>query len=204
MQTIGLLILILIAVGLIIFFNRSDSEKNDTSVEELILQNLRRGGVFTLAGTGPDFDDQDFVVTRKSRYEEDGFSWYELTCSSGSQQVWLEYEEDDELEIYLCRNRFSAKDADFTLKEVKTAAESGGKITFQDTEYVFDETGRAHYYAAKDSAPEKVQYYDFESESGEILTVEVWGGSDSMEISLSEPIRESQITIFALDNAKEG
>lgn len=198
------IIFILIAVAAFVYFflNRKKSSKDATPKEApLVIENVRPGGVVQLEGIGKDLEDFDVVIKARHSYVEDGFTWYELEGERGTQPVWIEIEEDDELEVSICLRKLKLTEIGITGGEVEAIeAKDKGKIEFEGTRYIYEDCGDATFYrnAAQSGDGEQLHYWDFESKCGKhYLSIERWGRKEYVAY-LSEPLRAGQIKVFSL------
>ena len=201
-----LLILIILAVGALIFFittSRSRAGKSDEAAgaaADLRIENVRAGGVIALTGVGPEGEDFDLVVKARHVYDEDGFLWYDLECERGAETVWIGIEDDDELKVWLSFGKLELSDVGLTPDSVRTIEKNDeGKIVFDERSFSYDDCGRAIYYKNGDrSRGEKLRYWDFETKDGtSSIGVERWGEGKYV-VYHSEALRPSQITVYGL------
>lgn len=128
-----------------------------------------------------------------------------LTCLEDSSTKFIEWEVDDELEIFE------------TLEEVKTRniQYNNGKLTKSMLEYISDEeegtliyNGVKYHYSEDDTWAAlffadnddvlQVRFYEFESDDGVSLTVEAWVDEErtEREAFLSQKVNLSNINIL--------
>ncbi|MBC2603370.1 DUF4178 domain-containing protein [Puniceicoccus vermicola] len=203
------LILFVIAAAVLFYFyrrNRDGAESSRSGVSgnenrPLTIQNVRSGGVIQLEGVGEGLEDFDVVVKSRHLYEEDGFVWYELEGEKGIDPVWIEIEEDDELELSICLNKLKLSEIGVTGSDINEIGDQGkGFIDFDGMKFIFEESGKARFFRNGDrsSGGEKFRYWDFETKDGmRYLSVERWGAEEYVAY-ISEPLRLGQIKIFSL------
>lgn len=205
-----LIILILIGVGGFYLFKmwKSSQEKKEEkdeeftpySKEELRIENVGPGGVIQLNNIGPDMEDFDVNVIAKHIYREGGDTWYELEGEIGSRKVWIEIEEDDELEISITLKKLKLSDIGLDKNDLKRIDDKEeGSFTFEGKKYSYDDSGKATFlrYGEEKNA-EKVYYWDFECNDEKYsISVEKWE-DDSYDVSYSESIKSSQVKIYSL------
>lgn len=206
MMSLALLILIIFAVGTLIFFinsSRSRTGKSGEAVEpgsDLRIENVRAGGVVGLTGVGPEVEDFDLLVKARHVYDEDGFLWYDLECDRGAETVWIGIEDDDELKVWLSLKKLELSEVGLTSDSLRAIEEDDeGKIIFDDRSFHYNDCGRAIYYKNGDrSHGEKLRYWDFETKDGVYsIGVERWGEGKYVAYH-SEALRTSQITVYGL------
>ena len=198
-------ILILIAAGAFLYVlkaKKSPAENHRDAPEQdlpLVIENVRPGGVVQLEGIGEDLEDFDVVIQARHSYEEDGFIWYELEGERGTTPVWIEIEEDDELEVSICLRKLKLTEMGITGGEVEAIeAKDRGKIEFENIQYIYEDCGDATFYRnAARTGGEQLHYWDFESKDGKhYLSIERWGSKEYIAY-LSEPLRAGQIKVFS-------
>lgn len=203
--------ILFIVIGLVvIYFIWRQSKKQNTANqtkgnEELNIKNVDVGGVINLRHIGNDMEDFDVTITAKNMYKEDGFTWYELEGDRGtSDKVWIEIEEDDELEVYVSLKEIKLRDIDISKNDLKEIDdEEEGEFTYNSEKYYYEDSGSATYYKNCDEAnKEKFYYWDFLTDDEKhSIGIEKWS-DDSYKVTLSEYVKLSQITIYSLK--KEG
>lgn len=173
-----------------------------TTTRALKIQNVRPGGVISLKGAGPEMEDFDVVVEARHVYEEDGFEWFELEGMKGNAKVWIEVEEDDELEVSLCGRKLSLADLGLSAEDLERMERADeGTITFEGVAYTYEDWGKARFFrnGQRTTQGEKLKYWDFESaDETQFLSIESWGGGH-YEVYLSESLRPSQIEVFTTE-----
>lgn len=178
-----------------------DPNRVDDS-EELLLKNVRAGGVVQLSRIGADMEDFDAKVIGRHAYRQGGFVWYELECDRGSsKKVWVEIEEDDEVEVTITLRKLALRDMPFGMAELKRMDdEERGSFSFEGRTYHYDDSDQAvfHRYSEEQNA-EGLYYWDFETEDGKsYISVERWDDG-SVDVSYAEPIDPSQIKVYSLN-----
>lgn len=169
------------------------------SPDELRLENVTTGGVLHLTGIGPDMEDFDVNILGRHIYREGEFTWYELEGDKGDSKVWIEFEEDDELEI-------SIKIKDLKLRELgisksdldKMDDREDGDFEYEREKFYYEDSGQAVFYRnGIEENAEKFYYWDFENDNGDkYISAESWDGE--IEASLSYPVKPSQVTVYSL------
>lgn len=175
------------------------SAKRNYPPDELRLENVQAGGLIHLSAVGPDLEDFDLKILAKHIYRESDYTWYELEGDRGEQKVWLEYEEDDELNISMKVKDLKLRDLAIERSELdQMISQEDGEIRYQNEIYYFEDHGQAVFYRyGLDDNAESFTYIDFETEDGQkFLSIADWDGE--LEISLSVAIRPSQISVYSL------
>jgi hypothetical protein len=206
MMSILLLLFIILAVGGLVYSissSRSQAKKNSKAAEaapELIIENVRAGGVIGLSGVGPAVEDFDLVVKSRHVYDEDGFLWYDLECERGAETVWIGIEDDDELKVWLSLKKLDLEELGLAPDALRGfEKKSKGKIVFDGRSFRYNDCGRAIFYKDGSRAHgEKLRYWDFETKDGAYsLGIEEWG-KGKYAVYFSESLRPSQITVYGL------
>jgi hypothetical protein len=198
-----LILLIIAGVAFVVWIlkdkRKREAENSDDAQNRVDnIQQVGAGVVLSLRGIGDDIEDFDIVVQAKHLYVEDGFEWHELECERGAEKVWIEIEMDDELELSICRDKMSIKDAGFSVDDLeRIERDDDGKLTVNGVKYIFEDWGEATFYRNQNrSQGEQFKYWDFESKDGrKFLTVERWGQRE-YQVFLSEELRPSQYRII--------
>jgi len=173
---------------------------NKPNANALVLENVETGGVIHFQHVGPEMEDFDVTITAKHQYKEGGYSWFELEGDRGEDKVWIEIENDDELEIGITLKRLKLKDLGVSKKELeKIDDDEEGELTYQGTTYYYEDSGQATYY--RDCDPEQADtfyYWDFEADDEkQFIGVEKWQDG-SFEASYSVAVKPSQVTVYSL------
>lgn len=167
--------------------------------DELRIENVTTGGVIHLTGIGPDKADFDVTILGRHIYREGESTWYELEGDKGDQKVWIEFEEDDELEISIKMRNLKLRDLGLSKSALdKMDDDEDGSFKFENEKFYYEDSGRAVFY--RDGIEEKAEqfdYWDFENdEEDKLISAERWGGE--IEASLSYPVKPSQVTVYSL------
>lgn len=153
-----------------------------------------------------------YYVQDMHRYTEGKDEWFELQLVSLSDGkiCYLEWEEDDVLEISFSEGILKLRDIGISINElVEVDDEEEGSFVYQGSEFYYEDSDVACFH--KGCSPEGIKYYywDFEAEDGRCIGVECWDGkydkkSDlpikggEYEASLSFPVDESDIRILVM------
>lgn len=171
------------------------------SEDERLSQSIKdvRSGGCILVGTTP------YRVLERYWYTEDNFIWYELQLYDlkSGEITYLEWEEDDELEVMIERERLvNLGDANLTPgKLTEMDDEEVGTVTYRGETFSYDDSGIATFYRREGDAGEKVQYWDLLSPSGTMMGVEKWDDGYSISISSSVDPLSIQVLLVGGTNA---
>lgn len=133
------------------------------------------------------YDLEDYIVAGKITYNDSGYEWHAYNLKGDNGYIWLAAELDDQLELGIYRR--------VTTKISKVPDE----LTIDGVTYYMEEHGFASITAAEGQAGartgQQVEYWDFESDNEQYLSVEKWGGD--LEVSAGYPVTEKEIKIIA-------
>ena len=169
--------------------------------DELRIENAGPGAVIHLTGIGKDMEDFDLKVISKHTYRQGESTWYELECDKGEEKVWIDMEEDDELELSVGLRKLKLRDLNITKKDlIRFDDDEAGHFEFEGDKYWLEDSDSAVFYRhSEDKEAENFYYWDFETEdSDKYIGVEKWSNG-SYDVTYSEPIKPSQVTVYTLN-----
>jgi hypothetical protein len=183
--------LILVALGIVLvvlmvmIFKRKEAGPPPIPQRDLAslrVTDARMGDSISVLAAGDDFEDLDFVVDRKNRYESGNEEWFELSGMYKGRRVFVEYYEDDEVEVSVNLGREKPLLSDLGLTEndlirmdEERSTSNGFEYDGQPWRYVSSQ--EVGYF--KDGRGDGEGYYcwDFRSEDGKReIFVEKWEG----------------------------
>ncbi len=154
-------------------------------------------------------DDKLYHVLPYGKFFDKKDEWFELkiTCIDTGKSTYLEWEEDDELEIFL-----SIKELDFSdLKDdeneeideddLNQITQEEDDIFFNGKKFEYEDDYKASYLRARDNKKFHIYLYEFEAKNGQNITIENWSNNDERpdyEIWLSKEIPSKSIEIISL------
>ena len=165
------------------------------------IKELKEGDFFTL-------DRLTYCVEEIYTYEERSkkgkvtWSWQEMKvfCIEKGESYYLEYEEDDKLEVYFSDEKIKLRELGVKIEIIKEYAdEEEGYITYRGKKYIYEDDYKA-YFIKKGEEGILCKFYEFESEDGESLAVEEWpdeSGTD-YEVYLSHEVNANDISVITL------
>lgn len=168
--------------------------------DELRIENVEAGAVIHLSGVGPDYDEFDVKIIAKHTYRQGESSWYELEGDRGEDKVWIDMEEDDELELSITLKKLKLHDIGIEKKELdRIDDEEKGQLTYDGETYYYEDSDPAVFYRySDDKITERFYYWDFETDSGDkFISIERWSDG-SYDVCCSEKLKSSQITVYSL------
>jgi hypothetical protein len=163
------------------------------------------------AGGFLKFSGKIWKVEEVSRYDEynekskklTGDTTFELRlfCLETGETGWLEWSEDDEVEIYFTTKEIHFRDLkdenndgidEDDLEQIVSDEDS---IYYQGAEFEYDDDWPSFYHRGCGEKSESVYMYEFWAESGTSITIEEWIG-DEYHIFLSAQVNARDIEIL--------
>jgi hypothetical protein len=205
------IILILIVAGVMVWRKfqtnkqkklASEKDKTDQNLvgsNSLKIENVGQGGLIHLTNIGPEMEEFDLAVLARHVYKQGSSSWFELECDKGTEKIWLEIEEDDELEISIIVKKLKVRELEISIKDLKIMdEEEEGEFNFEGETFYLEESDSARFLKnGNTNNYESMYYWDFENDSGnKKVCVEKWS-DNSYTASVSEPIDPSQVTVYS-------
>ncbi|MFQ5598486.1 MAG: DUF4178 domain-containing protein [Nitrospiria bacterium] len=210
----GAIIILLVFCGLAFYFikKKKGAEKEDAGFKQRIprsptyakddlrIENVEAGGVIHLSGIGPDLEEFDVRILAKHLYRQGGSSWWELEGESPKGKVWIDLEEDDELELSISLKKLKLRDIALSKDDLdRIDDEEEGELAYRGEKYFYEDSDEATFYKYGNEANgERFYYWDFENDAGDkFIGVEKWSDG-SFEAAYSEPIQSHQVTVYSL------
>lgn len=170
------------------------------SSTDLRIENAGPGAVLHLRNIGPDMEEFDVQVVARHTYRQNGYKWHELECDKGTEKIWLELEQDDELEITVGLQKMKLDDVGLKPEDLKRMEDSEeGILSFAGAKYELEETGQAFFYRNREEQnAESFTFWDFESDAADnYIGIEKWS-DNTITVTLSQPVHPSQISVFSV------
>ena len=128
--------------------------------------------------------------------------WYELEGETAKGNVWITLEYDDGLDVTLATRKLKLRDLSISRSDLDTMDEEGeGEFTFEGKTFYYEVSAEASYFRDGHISPDNEEffyYWEFETDEGdEYITIEEWENG-RFEVTLSSPIKESQVKIYSL------
>lgn len=177
---------------------KAEALPKPTDLANLTVKDAARGDNVILSGAGQSYEDLSFTVDRLNRYESNGEQWFELSGLSAGKRVFLEWSEDDELEITIQRQGGLTLEAigvsEEDLVQMDEERSRSRFIEYQDKRWVYRESAEAGYF--KDDGPEDEGFYYWKFDCDDLqLFIEKYEG-DPFEVGISERIDSGRVRIF--------
>lgn len=205
----AVLIFSLVLIGIAVYFWQKNKSKkkidstSDAPSQEFHLENVRGGGLIHLMNVGPMMEEYDVNILSRSAYRAgQNDEWYELEGETANGKIWITLEEDDGLDVTLATRKLKLRDISINRSDLDTMDEAGeGEFDFEGKTFYYEVSSDASYFRDSHISPDNEEffyYWEFETEKGdEFITVEEWENG-RFEVTLSRPIKESQVKIFSL------
>jgi hypothetical protein len=164
------------------------------------IKGLKKGDIVSLTVvTDVSIIQGEYTVESRNRYaQEGGYEWFEIKLEDGpDEELWLEWEEDDEFEIGLNLRRVPLNELGLSRTFLEQLDEEGeGSFTYKGIEYELDESDEALFYRHGAGEGIPFHYWDFEDREGEhFIGIERWGKGE-IEVHIGIYIEESDIEIY--------
>jgi len=203
--TLILILICLLCLAGFLFYMamRKKSKVKQPSLESSSLANptikdARSGDTIILSGASENYEDVSFTVDRVNRYEVDSDSWYELSGLWSGKRIFLEWCEDDELEVGIQRKTgLGIEDIGITEEDLTRMDDQRSRsnfIEYDGQKWYYRESSEVGYF--KDDGPEGEGFYMWQFESDDFqLFVEKYE-ADPFDVGISEKINPSRIKVF--------
>jgi hypothetical protein len=201
MEIILVLIFIALLVAIFLYRKRIDdqeAQQNTSTQQPLTLFAMQAGGVLSISGAADDGDDLTVTVTAKHEYREGSYSWFELEGHDGNDTVWLDFEQDDTLEISLTKEEIPFRTLGLSSDDLdEFDDEEEGTFSFRNEKFHYDESDKALFFRnGNHENPEKLYYWDFTNDlETQFISIERWGKKE-FKAYRSIPIDPERVTIF--------
>jgi hypothetical protein len=177
---------------------KAEALPHRTDLANLTIKDATRGDNIILSGAGQSYEDLSFTVDRLNRYESDGEQWFELSGLGSGKRVFLEWSEDDELEVALQRqgglNLEAIGVTEEDLAQMDEERSRSRFIEYQGKRWNYRESAEAGYF--KDDGAEGEGFYYWKFDCKELqLFIEKYEG-DPFEVGISEKISPGRVRIF--------
>lgn len=170
------------------------------SLSNLNVKDARPNDVLLIRGEGDEYEDMSFDVDRRNRYESGGDTWYELSGLYKGRRVYLEWYEDDELEIYLDKGEDVYLDQigldERKLSRIDAEESTSNFVEFRGQKWRYASSQEVGYY--KDCLGNGEGFYTWEfahPDGSQVIYVEKWEG-EPFEAGIAHKIRPDKVTVL--------
>ena len=180
------------------------------------IKDVREGGYIRFGGkTYRVADVSEYIETDETFRKKLGFSWKELKlfCLETGETVWLEWEEDDEIEIFVTLQALTFRDlrddegGAIDEDDLDPLVDDDEDVVYRGKTFEYDDDYGALYKRGgkgREQKGDKVYFYDFVAKDGECITVEEWSegkGDFAYEIFLSRELPTESVEILSIGAA---
>ncbi len=200
---IGILVIALIVV--VMFISRKKKQTKPTeSIEaltDLRVTDAQVGDSISISGAGDDYEDLNFDVDRKHRYDSGGDESFELSGLYRGQRVFLEVSDDDQISVVLNAGKVKPELHELGLNEEDLARVDENQDRAEVCEYDgrrwnFQESGEVQFFREEGSTGEGFYSWEFRDQSGaRVLSVQKWEG-EPFEVSLGQVVNADDVHVF--------
>ena len=195
------IILIILIVMIFKKVKKSPPPPPQMDLSSLSITDARLSDSISVAGQGDDYDDLDFVVDRKNRYESGDEKWYELSGKYKGRRVYVEYDEGDELEVTvnLARTSLTLSDLglnedDLTRMDEEQSTSNGLEYNGERWQYMLSQ--KIGYFQDDRGEGEGYYSWSFQNQDGRrVLFIDKWEGKP-FEGGLAEVVDQNDVTVY--------
>jgi len=170
-------------------------------LSNLSITETLRGDQVEVVGAGDDYDDLQFTVDRINRYESGSDEWFEISGKYRSRRVFVEYYEDDRLQVAANTDptTYSLGDLGITEDDLIRMDEEQRRsngFSWNGHEWSYMTSHEIGYF--RDSRGQGEGYYSwqFECDDGQqFLWMEKWEG-EPFEALLGKRIHPDDVKVY--------
>lgn len=177
-------------------FDKLFGKREEQAIKERTLQTLLVGDVIS-------YDDEDYTVEQRIEYHGDGGAiWWDYLITNPTTKCWLGVTEDEGVTVLLWHDIPFHPDMPPPLR-----------LTYQNEQFDRAEYGFADARIVRRAGPgtmERVEYWDYESGSGALLSLERWGQNEVREdqrqmtgtirATLGEEVKAYRVKIYQAED----
>ena len=179
----------------------SSSSAPPQDLSKLRISEAKVGDVISIQGAGDDFDDLQFNMDRRNRYESGGEEWFEVSGLYRGRRVFVELYEDDELEVIanLDSGKLTLQDLGVTeevLVRMDEEQRRSNTIDYDGQKWSYSASSEIGYCRDGRGEGEGFYSWEFDSEDGKRqLCIEKWQG-EPFEAAVARRIHPDDIRVF--------
>lgn len=174
-----------------------------------------KGGFIRFGGKTYRVEDVGiYDETNEAFTEKTGEVATELTlfCINDGSTAYLEYEVDDDITTFVTVRKLSFRDlrddegALVDEDDLDALCEDEDAIVYEGVAFFYDDDWASLYHKGA-ASPQRVFFYEFESDNGEFITVEEWvaaDGSEDYQVFLSREIDHRTIEVLMTEGGGDG
>ncbi len=207
---LGVLTLVLVVIIMTILIKTVGQKKSSGTprppppprdLANLTIVDARVGDAISIHGAGDDFDDLQFDVDRRNRYESGEEEWFEVSGKYRGRRVFVEYYEDDVLEVsaVVDPQRLTLDDlglAEEDLIRMDEEQSRSNRIEHDGQEWTYAGSQEIGYF--RDGRGDGEGYYSWEFEGAgaeRLLCIEKWEGAP-FEVLIARKIHPDDVRVF--------
>lgn len=204
-----LIVLLALGAGAFYMFSNAfggDYKQKQLEVEEgnyanLTIKDARKGDVILVEGSGVDYEDLSFDVDRRNRYESRGDAWYELSGKYRGKRVFLEWQDDDELEVWLDKNEVDLTLRDLGISEADLERydqeeSRRNTVTYNGSDWPYDGSKEVGYFEDDRGEGEGFYVWEFMAPNDRSqIYVEKWPG-EPFDIGVVERVAPEMVRVL--------
>lgn len=144
------------------------------------------------------------IVKNVFTYKEGKNEWfeYELYSIVKGTTTYIEYEEDDKIEMCITTETFNARELPVSMDDIEEMAdEEEGSIQLKMNTYYYDDDYQANFMR-EDETKESVYLYEFSNETEDtFLTIEEWGNKKdgyAYQCFISKTLNDKDLEIISI------
>lgn len=197
-------IILAVVLGIILFLmfrKKKKPQEQFRDLSQLSIKDARIGDTVSLRGHGDDYEDADVRIERIHRYDADGDEWFELVGRYKGRVVFIEWYEDDLLEVSAAIRPQTLRLQDLGLTEddlvrFDDQGSTQNSFEFDGRFWQYEDSYEAVFYEDKRGGGEGFYCWDFAEEDGEgLLSIEKWEGED-FEACPAVHVAPGDVTVY--------
>jgi hypothetical protein len=166
----------------------------------LTVREARPGDVVSIVGAGDDFADLSFTVDRRDRFESGREEWYELSGLYKGKRVYVEWCDEDELEVYLDKGEKIHLDelglTERDLERLDREESTANTVNFDGRQWRYAISREVGYFKNGRGNGEGFYSWEFSSpDDRERLSIEKYAG-DPFEVGRSLRLDPTAVTVY--------
>lgn len=202
------LIVLIVCLAAVVFLIRKKGKQAAAAAEdafneevESTIREARVRDIVSIIGFSADYDDVDFTIEKRNRYESHGFEWYELLGVHKGKQVWIEWEEDDALEISATSPERKIRLSVLNLTEDDLGRMDGEEsrdnhFEWEGRKYYYQESCEAFFYKDCTGPGEGFYLWDFATEDHEdLISIEKWEG-EPFQVFAGKAVEPHNVKVY--------
>ena len=204
---LGFFLTAILIVLIAIYFAVGKKSKDDDEIiepksfAELNVLDSAVGDSITIHGAGDSFQDLNFTVDRKDRYEAGGDEWFEVSGRYKGRRVFVEITDDDDIEVLvnLANTEITLGDLGMTeedLVRVDETHDSSVSFSYNNSVWQFEWSGEIGYFKNCGGEGEGYYNWDFTEKGGSRkISIEKWE-DEPFKVILSRNVNSDDVEVF--------